>query len=73
VEIVEYAPSRTMSPALIAEYQLKIPEKKLLDAKLHEFNELAQRQGPNTAITSEQVSQMSQTAEKIGAKLLTPF
>jgi hypothetical protein len=36
-EVVEYAPSRTLSPALIAEYQTHLPDKKLLQAKLHEF------------------------------------
>jgi predicted nuclease of restriction endonuclease-like (RecB) superfamily len=36
-EVVEYALSRTMSPALIAEYQTQLPDKKLLQAKLHEF------------------------------------
>lgn len=36
-EVVEYAMSRTLSPALIAEYQTILPDKKLLRAKLHEF------------------------------------
>jgi predicted nuclease of restriction endonuclease-like (RecB) superfamily len=36
-EVVEYALSRSVSPALIAEYQTKLPEKKLLQRKLHEF------------------------------------
>ena len=36
-EVVEYALSRTLSPALITEYQTKLPDKKLLQAKLHEF------------------------------------
>ena len=36
-EVVEYALSRTLSPALIAEYQTHLPDKKLLQAKLHEF------------------------------------
>jgi hypothetical protein len=34
---VEYALSRSSSPALIAEYQTKLPDKALLRAKLHEF------------------------------------
>ena len=29
--------SRSLSPALIAEYQTQLPDKKLLQAKLHEF------------------------------------
>ncbi len=36
-EVVEYALSRTASPALIAQYQLHLPDKALLQAKLHEF------------------------------------
>ncbi len=41
-EVVEYALSRTASPALIAEYQMQLPERGLLLRKLHEFYELAQ-------------------------------
>jgi predicted nuclease of restriction endonuclease-like (RecB) superfamily len=40
-EVVEYALSRTLSPALVAEYQTRLPDKKLLQAKLHEFYALA--------------------------------
>ena len=36
-EVVEYSLSSTLSPALIAEYQTQLPDKKLLRAKLHEF------------------------------------
>ena len=36
-EVVEYALSRTLSPALVAQYQTQLPDKKLLAAKLHEF------------------------------------
>jgi predicted nuclease of restriction endonuclease-like (RecB) superfamily len=36
-EVVEYALSRSLSPALIAEYQTQLPDKALLQAKLHEF------------------------------------
>ncbi|MBK8575080.1 MAG: DUF1016 family protein [Elusimicrobia bacterium] len=39
-EVVEYALSRSLSPALIAEYQTQLPDKKLLAAKLHEFYSL---------------------------------
>lgn len=41
-EVVEYALSRSLSPALIAEYQTQLPDKKLLQAKLHEFYTLLQ-------------------------------
>ncbi len=40
-EVVEYALSRSMSPALIAEYQTALPDRKLLQRKLHEFYQLA--------------------------------
>lgn len=40
-EVVEYALSRSVSPALIAEYQTRLPDKKLLQRKLHEFYQLA--------------------------------
>jgi predicted nuclease of restriction endonuclease-like (RecB) superfamily len=36
-EVVEYALSRSLSPALIAEYQTQLPDKKLLREKLHEL------------------------------------
>ncbi len=36
-EVVEYALSRSLSPALIAEYLTQLPDKALLQAKLHEF------------------------------------
>jgi predicted nuclease of restriction endonuclease-like (RecB) superfamily len=36
-EVVEYALNRSLSPALIAEYQTRLPDKELLQAKLHEF------------------------------------
>lgn len=43
-EVVEYALSRSMSPALVAQYETRLPDKKLLQAKLHEFYLLAQQQ-----------------------------
>ena len=36
-EVVEYALSQTLSPALISEYQTQLPDKNALQAKLHEF------------------------------------
>jgi predicted nuclease of restriction endonuclease-like (RecB) superfamily len=39
-EVVEYALSRSLSPALITEYQTQLPDKKLLASKLHEFYSL---------------------------------
>lgn len=40
-EVVEYSLSRSLSPALIAEYQTALPDKQLLRRKLHEFYQLA--------------------------------
>jgi predicted nuclease of restriction endonuclease-like (RecB) superfamily len=39
--VVEYALSRSMSPALIADYQLHLPDKMLLESKLRELKYLA--------------------------------
>jgi predicted nuclease of restriction endonuclease-like (RecB) superfamily len=36
-EVVEYALNRTLSPAAIADYTTKLPDKRLLQNKLHEF------------------------------------
>jgi len=44
-EVVEYALSRSMSPALIAEYQTHLPQKGLLANKLRELRELAEAEG----------------------------
>lgn len=35
-EVVEYALSRSLSPTLVSEYQTQLPDKKLLQQKLHE-------------------------------------
>ena len=40
--VVEYALSRSMSPALVADYQLHLPNKVLLENKLRELRELAE-------------------------------
>jgi len=44
-EVVEYALSRSMSPAMIAEYQTHLPQKELLANKLRELRELAEAEG----------------------------
>lgn len=38
--VVEYALSRSLSPAMVADYTLQLPDKKLLTAKLREITEL---------------------------------
>jgi len=47
-EVVEYALSRSLSPALVAEYQTKLPDKAMLQAKLHEFLELSTQDHPGS-------------------------
>lgn len=44
-EVVEYALSRSLSAALIAEYQTRLPDRTLLQTKLHEFYELTESAG----------------------------
>ena len=39
-EVVEYAMSRNISPAMISEYNLKLIDKKILEQKLREYKEL---------------------------------
>lgn len=41
-EVVEYALSRSLSAALIAEYQTCLPDRRLLQTKLHEFYALTE-------------------------------
>lgn len=43
-EVVEYALARTTSPAAIAEYVTKLPDKQLLQSKLHEFFDCSVRE-----------------------------
>lgn len=54
-EVVEYALSRALSPALIAEYQTQLPDKTLLQAKLHEFYAL---NAPEESETVERPSRL---------------
>ncbi len=39
-EVVEYCLSRSLSPAMVAAYEILLPDKELLKAKLHEFYQL---------------------------------
>ncbi len=43
--VVEYALSRSMSPTMVADYTLQLPNKKLLEEKLREITELAEDYG----------------------------
>ena len=40
-EVVEFALSRSLSPTLVADYTLHLPDKRLLQKKLRELAELA--------------------------------
>lgn len=51
-EVVEYSLSPTLSPALVAEYQTQLPDKKMLAAKLHEFYAL-NVPGPSEKVDDE--------------------
>ena len=42
IAVVEYALSRSLSPALIADYKLHLPDKKILENKLRELTEFAE-------------------------------
>ena len=37
-EVVEYALSRNLSPTMVAQYELQLPDKKLIQSKLHELS-----------------------------------
>ena len=39
-EVVEYALSRTLSPMMVAQYQLQLPDKDVLRKKLQELSNL---------------------------------
>ena len=39
--VVEYALSRSLSPTMVAEYTLHLPDKEMLEEKLRELAELA--------------------------------
>lgn len=45
-EVVEYALSRSLSPTKVAEYSLKLPDKKMLRQKLHDLFESSQKELP---------------------------
>lgn len=69
-EVVEYALSRSVSPALIAEYQALLPKKALLRAKLHEFYQRLVPPGlePHTAGRSTRKNKAARGMKKAGAK-----
>ena len=44
-EVVEYAMSRTLSPTMVAVYQLQLPDKEVLRKKLQELSSLPEIEG----------------------------
>ena len=68
VMAVEYALSRAVSPAVVAEDQVRLPDKKLLQAKLHEFYEQAHAQAALPPVTAP----IPKPAKPIPKRLLTP-
>ena len=66
-KVVEYALSRSASPALVAEYQTRLPDKKLLQAKLQEFYEQAETHAEPT-IAPPAAAQLPKRAEDSPAK-----
>jgi len=68
-EVVEYALSRSLSPATIAEYQTMLPEKSLLRAKLHEFYALL---APPEADSPEKSRKPRQTTPRQKARRKHP-
>src|SRR5262249_18429363 len=67
-EVVEYALSRALSPALVAEYQTRLPDKQLLQAKLHEFYTLAQQQAELPGIESQDGAPTGQRKPRKGTR-----
>ena len=45
-DVVQFALNRTLSPALVADYETKLPDKHLLQAKLEAFYDLASQRKP---------------------------
>ena len=50
--VVEYALSRTMSPTLVSDYTLHVPDKKVLQDKLRKLTEVVLDTGPMWWITA---------------------
>ena len=67
-EVVEYALSRTLSPALVAQYQTQLPDKRMLAAKLHEFYVLNAPEQAEENPARKLVKRMTKKAPKKGAK-----
>jgi predicted nuclease of restriction endonuclease-like (RecB) superfamily len=60
-EVVEYALNHSLSPAMVAEYQTRLPDKQLLQAKLHEFYAL----NTQTQLPEEQELRLSDPPQRL--------
>jgi predicted nuclease of restriction endonuclease-like (RecB) superfamily len=58
-EVVEYALSRSLSPAMVAQYETMLPDKELLRAKLHECYQLL------TAGEADELDEMEHEADAV--------
>ena len=67
-EVVEYALSRSLSPALVAEYQTRLPDKTLLQAKLHEFYALLDAPTPDAETKPASATAPAQPRRKRGPR-----
>lgn len=65
-EVVEYALSRAMSPTLVAEYRTRLPDRRLLQAKLHEFYQQAIGEDSAVATETKGAGTARRLAEKTG-------
>ncbi|KAF5303886.1 hypothetical protein FQR65_LT18908 [Abscondita terminalis] len=68
IEVVEYAMARNISPAIIADYETKLIDKKILANKLHQLGQILDNQ-TNTTI-SEIATGYNKGLPKAGLKFL---
>lgn len=70
-EVVEYAMSRSASPTLIAQYQTQLPDKRLLQAKLHEF--YSQTEGSTELVgDGDRMTRRPRATKRVSAKPRAP-
>lgn len=67
-EVVEYALSRTLSPALVAEYQTLLPPRAVLQRKLHELYAQLAPEAPVPASAEPRAARHKDSGESSGNK-----
>lgn len=70
-EVVEYALSRSLSPALVAQYQMQLPDKRMLAEKLHEFYALSAPEAASAPTAATTTTATAKTKKRT-ATLQTP-